>query len=80
MIIAVQSKGDVVPQSVLFKGYKVSGFAKKVDSYWWHIWYLVEKDGHFVRTWSCLVSRCSGGAAEAAAVIHGARAVDEWLE
>ena len=67
-----------MPQSIRFRGYKVSGFAVKVDSGWWNAWYLIEKDGEFVRKWTFLVQLRSIGAAEVAAVIHGTRAIEEW--
>ena len=44
-----------MPQSIRFRGYKVSGFAVKVDSGWWNAWYLIEKDGEFVRKWSFVI-------------------------
>ena len=67
-----------MPHSIRFKGYKVSGFAIKVDSGWWNAWYLIEKDGEFVRKWSFVVPLHSIAEAEVAAVIHGAKAVEEW--
>jgi len=67
-----------MPQSIRFRGYKVSGFASKVDSGWWNAWYLIEKDGKFVRKWTFVVPIRSVGAAEAAAVLHGAKAIEEW--
>jgi hypothetical protein len=68
-----------MPQSIQFKGYKVSGFAAKVDSGWWNAWYLIEKDGKFVRKWSFVVPLRSVGGAEAAAVLHGTKAIEEWV-
>jgi hypothetical protein len=67
-----------MPQSIHFRGYKVSGFAVKVDSDWSNAWYLIEKDGKFVRKWTFVVPIRSVGAAEAAAVLHGAKAIEEW--
>lgn len=67
-----------MPQSIRFRGYKVSGFAVKVDSGWWNAWYIIEKDGQFVRKWSLIVPIRSAAAAEAAAVLHGAQAIEEW--
>jgi len=67
-----------MPQSIRFKGYKISGFATKVDSGWWYAWYIIEKDKQLARKWSFVISSNSIGVAEAAAVIHGARAVEEW--
>jgi hypothetical protein len=67
-----------MPQSITFKGYKISGFATKVDNGWWSAWYIIEKNNHLARKWSFVISSNSIGVAEAAAVIHGARTVEEW--
>jgi hypothetical protein len=42
--LEIQEETDM-PQSIHFRGYKVSGFAVKVDSGWSNAWYLIEKDG-----------------------------------
>jgi hypothetical protein len=65
-------------QSIQFKGYKVSGFADEVDSGEWNAWYLIEKGGDFVRMRRIVDTFRFGVAAEAAAVLHGAQAVEGW--
>lgn len=67
-----------MPQSIRFRGYKISGYAVKVDSGLWNAWYVIEKDGEFIKKWSLVGPIRSIAAAEASVLIHGVRAIEEW--
>jgi hypothetical protein len=68
-----------MPQSVLFKGYKVSGAARE-DGGRWQVSYIIEKDRQLVQKAAFVLSGCAVGAAENAAVLRGLQRVNEWDE
>jgi hypothetical protein len=66
-----------MPQSVLFKGYRVSGAAREDDGKW-QVSYVIEKDRQLVQKAAFVLCGCAIGAAENAAVLRGLQCVNEW--
>lgn len=59
-----------MPQTILFKGYIVSG-AARVDEGRCHASYVIEKDKRLVQTAGFVLSPCAVSLAENAALLRG---------
>lgn len=73
------SSGVAMPQTVLFKGYTVSGCASPAEGKW-QAWFIIEKDRRLIQKAVFLLSDCAVGAAENAAILRGLQCVNEWDE
>jgi hypothetical protein len=58
-----------MPQTVLFKGYTVSGAAREHEGSW-HASYVIEKDRRLVQKAGFILSQCAVSAAEHAALLR----------
>jgi hypothetical protein len=68
--------GPVMPQTVLFKGYTVSGVAHEQEGCW-HAYYIIEKDKRLVVKAGFILSRCAISAAENAALLRALQWINQ---
>lgn len=71
--------GAAMPQTVLFKGYTVSGAAREHEGRC-HASYVIEKDKRLVQKAGFVLSPCAVSAAENAAVLRGLQWINQWDE
>lgn len=74
--IEALSTGSAMPQTVLFKGYTVSGAARRQDGHW-HACYLIEKDRRLIQKAGFLLSDCAVSAAEHAALLRALQWINQ---
>ncbi len=65
-----------MPQTVLFKGYKVSGAAHEHEGRW-HACYVIEKDRRLVQKAGFVLSHCAVSAAEHAALLRALQWINQ---
>lgn len=65
-----------MPQSVLFKGYTVSGAAREHEGRW-HACYVIEKDRRLVQKDGFILSHCAVVAAEHAALLRALQWINQ---
>lgn len=68
-----------MPQSVLFKGYTVSGAAREHEGRC-HATYVIEKDKQLVQKAGFVLTLCALSMAENAAVLRALQRINEWDE
>ena len=69
--------GVAMPQTVLFKGYTVSGSARPAQGHW-QVSFIIEKDSRLIQKAAFTLSACAVSAAEQAAILRGLQRVNEW--
>ena len=65
-----------MPQSVLFKGYTVSGAAREHEGRW-HACYVIEKDRRLIQKAAFILSHCPVSAAESAALLRAMQWINQ---
>ena len=65
-----------MPQTVLFKGYTVSGAAREHDGCW-HAGYIIEKDRRLVQKAGFILSHCAVASAENAALLRALQWINQ---
>lgn len=68
-----------MPQSVLFKGYTVSGAAREHEGQC-HASYVIEKDKRLIQKAGFVLTLCALSMAENAAVLRALQRINEWDE
>ena len=68
-----------MPQTVLFKGYTVSGAAREHEGNW-HASYLIEKDRRLIQKAGFVLSHCAVSAAEHAALLRALQWINQREE
>jgi hypothetical protein len=65
-----------MPQTVLFKGYTVSGAAHEHEGIW-HACYIIEKDKRLIQKAGFMLSQCAVSAAENAALLRALQWINQ---
>ena len=65
-----------MPQSVVFKGYTVSGAAREREGSW-HVFYVIEKDRRLIQKAGFILSHCPVSAAESAALLRAMQWINQ---
>jgi hypothetical protein len=65
-----------MPQTVLFKGYTVSGAARAHDGSW-RASYIIEKDRQLIQKAAFMLSHCAVAAAEHAALLRALQWINQ---
>lgn len=65
-----------MPQTVVFKGYTVSGAAHEHEGSW-HACYVIEKDRRLIQKAGFMLSRCAISAAENAALLRALQWINQ---
>ena len=68
-----------MPQSVLFKGYTVSGAAREHEGCW-NVCYVIEKDRRLIQKAAFILSDCPVSAAESAALLRAMQWINQRNE
>lgn len=68
-----------MPQTVLFKGYTVSGAAREHEGNW-HAVYRIEKDRRLMQKAGFMLSHCAVSAAEHAALLRALQWINQREE
>jgi hypothetical protein len=68
-----------MPQTVLFKGYTVSGAARARDGNW-HACYVIDKDRRLIQKAGFVLSDCAVSAAENAALLRALQWINQQNE
>ena len=68
-----------MPQTVVFKGYTVSGAARSEEGRW-HVSFIIENDSRLIQKAAFVLSGCAVSAAEHAAILRGLQRINEWDE
>jgi hypothetical protein len=68
-----------MPQTVLFKGYTVSGAARERDGNW-HACYVIDKDRRLIQKAGFVLSDCAVSAAENAALLRALQWINQQNE